>query len=483
MAIRELDAARLTAVQLRDISDQFVPILTSDPGGIGAGLAVRVVSAPAGAGGGGIAQTQVRDVANVWTDVGYFAGNASMPVNVVAGGAGGGTAQLAVRDATDAAWTNVGPSAARARVPVEAYVGTAAIDPRAIRALTSVDQVTVANASLAVTGTFWQATQPVSGTFWPTTAAAPASQRLSDGAAFYDATKTGQLPSALVGGRLSVDLGATITVPISAASLPLPAGAAQEHVTAAGFHSARLTDGAAFYDARSIRALTSTDVVTANQGTPAAAANRWPVELQTGAATTYDARQIRTLTTGDAITATLAAATDPTKAEDVGHVSGDRGAFVLGVRNDVAVADLTSADLDYSPIMVDIKGRLVTRELSTLYATTISTANAGVTLTIAAAGAGLFHYITSVEITNVNPTAAAIAGSAVTLSYTTTNIPGAPVWTAGNALAAGAEKVVEKIVFYGAVKTTTANTATTFVAPAIGAGGVCRISVTYYIAP
>jgi len=37
-------------------------------------------------------------------------------------------------------------------------------DPTAIRALTSSDQVTVANASLAVTGTFWQATQPVSGT-------------------------------------------------------------------------------------------------------------------------------------------------------------------------------------------------------------------------------------------------------------------------------------------------------------------------------
>lgn len=160
MAQRELDAARLTAIQLRDQTDQFVPILTSDPGGIGAGLAVRVVSSPPGAGGGGIAQTQVRDVANVWTDVGYFGGNLSMPV---------------------------------------------------------------------------------SGTFWPTAAATPS--------------------------------------------------------------SARLSDGVAFYDARSIRALTSSDVVNANQGTPAALANRWPVELQTGAATTYDARQIRALTSADVVTA------------------------------------------------------------------------------------------------------------------------------------------------------------------------------------
>lgn len=115
-------------------------------------------------------------------------------------------------------------------------------------------------------------------------------------------------------------------------------------------------------------------------------------------------------------------------------------------------------------------------------ATAISGANVAVTLTLAAAGAGLFHYITGVEIVNVNPTATAIAGSAVTLSYTTTNIPGAPAWTEGNALAAGVSKVVERIAYTGGIKTTAANTPTTFVAPAIGAGGLCRITVTYYIA-
>ncbi len=39
------------------------------------------------------------------------------------------------------------------------------------------------------------------------------------------------------------------TQPISAASLPLPTGAAQEHVTAASPHATRLTDGTAFYKA------------------------------------------------------------------------------------------------------------------------------------------------------------------------------------------------------------------------------------------
>lgn len=66
-----------------------------------------------------------------------------------------------------------------------------------------------------------------------------------------------QLPSALVSGRLSVD-GSAVTQPISAAALPLPAGAATEatlatrageHVSAASPHACRLSDGAAFYQA------------------------------------------------------------------------------------------------------------------------------------------------------------------------------------------------------------------------------------------
>jgi hypothetical protein len=61
-----------------------------------------------------------------------------------------------------------------------------------------------------------------------TTAASPNSTRLSDGAAFYDAAKTGQLPSALVGGRLDANIGAWLgsTVPtvgskVSASSIPV----------------------------------------------------------------------------------------------------------------------------------------------------------------------------------------------------------------------------------------------------------------------
>jgi hypothetical protein len=134
-----------------------------------------------------------------------------------------------------------------------------------------------------------------------TTAAAPLSERLSDGSAFYDATKTGQLPAALDGsGFLKTHEQGTAA--ISAASLPLPSGAATEatlagvktgtdkipaspstdRTTAAGPFSVRISDGAAFIDPRSIRALTVADIVTVAQG--AAGASAW---LVTGAGGTF----------------------------------------------------------------------------------------------------------------------------------------------------------------------------------------------------
>lgn len=83
------------------------------------------------------------------------------------------------------------------------------------------------------------------------TAAAPFSTRLSDGAAFYDAAKTGQLPAALDGsGFLKTHEQGTAAV--SAASLPLPSGASTDRTTAAAPFSVRISDGAAFIDPRDV---------------------------------------------------------------------------------------------------------------------------------------------------------------------------------------------------------------------------------------
>lgn len=176
-----------------------------------------------------------------------------------------------------------------------------------------------------------------------TTAAAPSSVELSDGAAFYVGAKTGQLPSALVGARLDVNLGAApasitigtmsalvagsatigavtapgaaalgldsslqsiltevvdieaqlpaslvggrldvnlgasgITLPISAASLPLPTNAATDRTTAAAPFSVELSDGGAFYTALKDATFTgrfpAAAAITDNTATPTVSA-------------------------------------------------------------------------------------------------------------------------------------------------------------------------------------------------------------------
>src|SRR3990172_3740932 len=59
---------------------------------------------------------------------------------------------------------------------------------------------------------------------------------------------------------------------------------------------------------------------------------------------------------------TVSITNDPTKLEDAPAVSGDRGAYALGVRNDAA-AVTTSTDGDYSQISTDSSGRVGVSDL------------------------------------------------------------------------------------------------------------------------
>jgi len=107
-------------------------------------------------------------------------------------------------------------------------------------------------------------------------------------------------------------------------------------------------------------------------------------------------------------------------------------------------------------------------------------ANTGVTLTLPAAGAGLFHYITQINITR-NATAA-LAGTA-TLVITTTNLPGTLAWSVGNAMAAGGTQIDVNISFANPLKCSVANTNTTIVMPAPGAAVLWRGNCHYYVGP
>lgn len=104
------------------------------------------------------------------------------------------------------------------------------------------------------------------------------------------------------------------------------------------------------------------------------------------------------------------------------------------------------------------------------------------TATLPAAGAGLYHYITAIEI--IRYAAAIIVGSSTPNTVTTTNLPGSLAWTcssAANAAGIITDRLAEN--YSGApLRSAAANTATTIVGPAT-LSVVWRINVHYYTAP
>lgn len=138
-------------------------------------------------------------------------------------------------------------------------------------------QTNVTNASIAVTGPLTDtqlraSAVPVSGTLTAnlgTIAGVATETTLS---AINNKTP------ALISGRVPVD-GSGVTQPISAASLPLPAGAAQDRTTATSPSASRLSDGADFLAAFD---LDNTAGISKNLGvTIRGLANGAPVELGT----------------------------------------------------------------------------------------------------------------------------------------------------------------------------------------------------------
>lgn len=104
-------------------------------------------------------------------------------------------------------------------------------------------------------------------------------------------------------------------------------------------------------------------------------------------------------------------------------------------------------------------------------------ANTIATLTLPAAGAGLFHYITSVSWYR-NCTAALVGTGS--FNITTTNL-GSLKWRIGNAIAIGQNLIDVDYQPSFPIKCAVANTNTTIVAAAAGAAVLCTGLCTYYV--
>lgn len=115
---------------------------------------------------------------------------------------------------------------------------------------------------------------------------------------------------------------------------------------------------------------------------------------------------------------------------------------------------------------------------ATLWVTVTAAANTAATITLPAAGAGLFHYITYLNCRR-NATGA-LAGTA-TLIITTTNLPGNPAWSSGNAMIAGGTEEDVALQPAQPIKSLVANTATTIVMPAAGLAVLNRGNCAYYV--
>jgi hypothetical protein len=117
---------------------------------------------------------------------------------------------------------------------------------------------------------------------------------------------------------------------------------------------------------------------------------------------------------------------------------------------------------------------------ATLHVTATAAVNTAVTLTLPAPGAGIFHYITSIQLVKLYAVVGTAAAAGVLV--TSTNLPGNPVWTTEQAAGPlGTAPVVINYQPTTPLKSSVANTATTLVAP-LQAQTIWRWNVSYFTA-
>lgn len=116
---------------------------------------------------------------------------------------------------------------------------------------------------------------------------------------------------------------------------------------------------------------------------------------------------------------------------------------------------------------------------STTAVTNTGAAGAAVTLTVAAGGAGLFHYFTRIIVQRF--ATALMTAAATPVLVTTTNLPGTRVFSIPADAAAQGTVYTEYIEPTQPLKSTAANTATTIVCPATP-NAIWRVTADYYLA-
>lgn len=159
------------------------------------------------------------------------------------------------------------------------------------------------------------------------------------------------------------------------------------------------------------------------------------------------------------------------------YTSGTVNAVVLGEKAQSPARPVTGSVAIQGT--VPISGTINDFRASTLAVTATGALGAAVTATLPAVAAQ-FHYITSVQLTKLYGAAGVAVPAGITC--TTTNLPGAYSWlTEATAAAAGSAVQVIDYNPTTPLRSSAANVATTFVAPA-NASAVWQWRITYFTA-
>ena len=125
-------------------------------------------------------------------------------------------------------------------------------------------------------------------------------------------------------------------------------------------------------------------------------------------------------------------------------------------------------------------GNIADSRAANLHVNATAAVNTGSTATLPAAGAGLFHYITRIELVKLYSVIGVANGAGVIV--TSTNLPGARAWTTEQAAGAvGTAPRVIDVPYARPFRSSVANTDTTFVAPA-QLQTIWRWSISYFTA-
>lgn len=307
---------------------------------------------------------------------------------------------------------------------------------------------TTVTGSVAVTGTFWQATQPVSGTvavntisgFATETTAAAINATLTAGTVQLAAGgAVGATPSARAVQVSGSDYGGT---PLSRAIKVDAAGA--QYI--GNFPATQAVSGI-FWQTTQPVSLTSTTITGTVAVTGTFFQATQPVSIASMPTTP--------------VTGTFFQATQPVSFTQPVLVAG--AAIIGKVGIDQTTPGTTNA---------------VALPTSTLAVTATAAVNTAATASLPAAGAGLFHYITSIQVMKLYSVVGVAAGAGVII--TSTNLPGTPAWTTEQV--AGPAGTVARVVDLSPtapIRSSVANTITTIAAPA-QLQSIWRINVTYY---